>query len=212
MQAAGAPLLRLFFLGTTENDMPTAKHAVIAAALVTGWSAGPLMGQTTNGIAGERAAAVIRSIENESVPPRGIAVDPTELAHARSAGEMQVAERGEPMQVERIQIDEPVRTRPGVSAPRGSRGASDKRAAARPQVVRVEGGASERVKTAATARLDDADRYREQARYDAASRSRGATATAATSEQSAPAIRRERGKAERFELQCESTAVLVVSH
>jgi len=164
--------------------MPTAKPAAIAAVVIAMWSAGPVLAQSaatsdmsgpvqSEARPGERASAVIRAIESEdanALTGSGVPVAVTELARARAAGEMQTTERGEPIQIERIQIDEPNRsaTRPstGATTRSAASGRVSMRSADRPQIVRVDGGSTSRTKAPAVGRLDDTQRYREQARYD----------------------------------------------
>src|SRR5262245_61586046 len=155
-----------------ESDMATATSAALGMAVIAICSAGSVLAQTTaTGMSGiptpsdvtpdARASAVIRAIEQEGAPAGALPVDVRDLARARTAGELQTAARGAPARVERIEIDDMVRMD----------------AHARARTARGQNESADRTKGAAVTRLDDADRYREQARHAAARKRRDATAT-----------------------------------
>jgi hypothetical protein len=174
-----------------------AKHAVIAAAVVASWSAAPVFGQTAasnaarapvavdaraNDTPEERASAVIRVIDAPTTSTQAAPVTTAELVRSRAAGEMLAPEPSQPIQVERIHIDDPARSAArspaGVVIQRGGDG--------RPQIVRAAPDAKDRSKPQAVVRLDDAARYRETARYETEKKRRESARAAAPVETAQP--------------------------
>jgi hypothetical protein len=172
------------------------QHAVIAAAVVAAWSVTPAFGQTAAGdgarpvatidppashTADERASAVIRIIDAPAPPAQALPVTTAELVQARAAGEMAAPERSDPIQVERIHIDDPA----GAARPGPANTVIQSTADGRLQIVRAGEVASERPRPQTVLRLDDAARYRETARYEA-ERKRRVSAQATASEPARP--------------------------
>ena len=174
-----------------------AKHAVIAAAVVAAWSGAPVFGQTAasnaarapvavdaraNDTPEDRASAVIRIIDAPANPTQAAPITTAELVRSRAAGEMLAPERSQPIQVERIQIEDA--TRSAARSPAGVviKGGSD----GRPQIVRAAPDAKDRSKPQAVVRLDDAARYRETTKYEAEKKRRETARAAAPVETAQP--------------------------
>jgi len=180
--------------------MLKSKHTIIASAVVLACGAGPVFGQyvapgstsvpsqldvKARDNPDERASAVIRLIDGDNPSSSATPVNMTELARARAAGEMQAAERGEPIQIERIRIEEPVRSGSSAPAARGAAGARVPSANTngRPQIVYADRASGDPVNARGVVRLDDAARYRETARYEADRKRRESAKAVAASEQ-----------------------------
>lgn len=179
-----------------------AKYATGASAIVLVCAGSPVFGQyvapaNTSAAAqidikardnpDERPSAVIRIIDGDNPAAPAAPVSMAELARARAAGDMQAPERGEPIQVERIQLDDRVRSgndagahaATGVSAVAESRGTAN----GRPQIVYADKESADRAKTRPVVRLDDAARYRETVKYEADRKRRESEKVAAAREQ-----------------------------
>ena len=191
-----------------------AKHAVIAAAVVAAWSGAPVFGQTVASNARapvavdvkatdtpeERASAVIRIIDAPTNPNQATPINTAELVRARAAGEMVAPERSQPIQVERIQIEDA--TRSAARSPAGV--VVQGRGAVQPQIVRAAPDSKVRSKPQAVVRLDDAARYRETAKYESEKKRRESakavapveTAQAKTTESPVTVMGSAQGRAE----------------
>jgi hypothetical protein len=201
---ARALLIRRVAFIHLESVMLRTKHAVLAAAVIAAWSAASVSAQTTatGGVSGpvaiqggandnpeERASAVIRIIDAPGPSTQAVPVNTVELVRARAAGDMEAGERGEPIQIERIRIDDPVKSsaKPGApAAARRSEAQVQARSDVQPQIVRAEGEPKGRTETRAIVRLDDAARYRETAKYEADRKRRDSESAAAASQPAGP--------------------------
>ena len=192
-----------------------AKHAVIAAAVVAAWSGAPVFGQTVASNAArapvavdaratdtseERASAVIRIIDAPTNPTQATPINTAELVRSRAAGEMLAPERSQPIQVERIQIEDAPRSAARSPAGVVIQGRGD----GQPQIVRAVPDSKVRSKPQAVVRLDDAARYRETAKYESEKKRRESakavapieTAQAKTTESPVTVMGSAQGRAE----------------
>jgi len=193
--------------------MLKSKRLAIAAAVAVACAAVPVFGQSfaTRGAGtpgpvdarmsdtpGDRAAAVIRSIERENPEALAVELNVADLATMRGASEAQLRERSAPVVVERLLIDDARRPGDTASTAAFMRNSTSAKRQDKPQVVHIEGQAKDRTKTQAVTRLDDRARYREQARYDADRKRETVSANeqTGTPDAAAPRVNIAQGRAE----------------